>query len=701
MSDSSLLIKKYFCSIESNKLSSSINQVELIAELTAEFCNADFVALYYKHPEDGSIFPLAYHNRTDIEIAELSDLDKRWNNIKDESWQSDFSKLHQSKNDHFASKNNFKFCYIQPNVNEKSFEVFAVVYWNDKPDFVPKDSFKIIEYFLKVILTAVSKSMESRQLSEYSLRLSELIAMFETPAGKYKFNELLVKLLNYVKKSIPKFKYVLFSYDRISKLFLMTGKLPIPKLQASVASIISRQLIELTNLKEFKNTPKGTLFDLSAQFQDQFTALLATPICYEMSKEIFLVAYSNEKDAISQNNRELMSVFSLFANNILRDALLINKIGNVNRLLKKSSSQLADIETLAALTDMTSGVAHDFNNTIGGIIGRVQLLKLKTEDEDILNGLNKIEKLSLEGAGTVKRLQEFTTGVKSKKLVPLDMIESIYDYFERPSLNWKKTATLKNLSVKVKNKFKDAIILGSDSDLMVVLEKLLDNAVEHSDENSEIKINISEDKKYYQLSISNRGTIIDDKIIKKIFYPFFTTKDKYGAGLGLSIVQGIVIRHGGKVECESDGKSGTVFKLYFPKPDKIDEDSEVSRKKKTKENLKILVVDDDEQIREVLDDMLTIEGHIITTCEDGSSALKEFETEEFDLMITDLGMPGMSGLELAGLVHENNPKLPIAMITGWGTQLNDEETALKGIKIVMPKPFHLKDIKEMIEDIVV
>ncbi|HDL01950.1 MAG TPA: response regulator, partial [candidate division Zixibacteria bacterium] len=120
----------------------------------------------------------------------------------------------------------------------------------------------------------------------------------------------------------------------------------------------------------------------------------------------------------------------------------------------------------------------------------------------------------------------------------------------------------------------------------------------------------------------------------------------------------------------------------------------------TIKQLKILVVDDDDQIREVLTDMLSIDGYDTVACEDGFSALKAFETEEFDLVITDLGMPGMSGLELAGEIHSKKPELPIAMITGWGTQLNHDEVALKGVKTVLSKPFHLKDIKVMIQELV-
>jgi two-component system, cell cycle sensor histidine kinase and response regulator CckA len=127
--------------------------------------------------------------------------------------------------------------------------------------------------------------------------------------------------------------------------------------------------------------------------------------------------------------------------------------------------------------------------------------------------------------------------------------------------------------------------------------------------------------------------------------------------------------------------------------------SDISRKPRKLEKLKVLVVDDDEQIREVLSDMLSLDGHITTACADGYAAIKSLEKQAFDVMITDLGMPGMSGLDLAGIAHEQFPAMPIAMITGWGMQLNQEEIAMKGVLAVLPKPFHMKDVKSLVQDL--
>jgi len=116
--------------------------------------------------------------------------------------------------------------------------------------------------------------------------------------------------------------------------------------------------------------------------------------------------------------------------------------------------------------------------------------------------------------------------------------------------------------------------------------------------------------------------------------------------------------------------------------------------------LSILIVDDDDQVRDMLCDIFTTDGHYAKTCPDAYTAIKAIEKQLPDLIIADLGLPGMSGLDLAGEVHHCHPDLPIAMITGWGAQLDMEKITANGVKTVISKPFHIKDINTMIKDLI-
>lgn len=112
--------------------------------------------------------------------------------------------------------------------------------------------------------------------------------------------------------------------------------------------------------------------------------------------------------------------------------------------------------------------------------------------------------------------------------------------------------------------------------------------------------------------------------------------------------------------------------------------------------LRILLVDDDDQVREILTDMLGLDDHEVVPVNDPFEALRLLGESTYDLLVTDLGMPGMSGLELAVKARDINPNLPIALVTGWGSQLNEGEVLEKGIRAVLAKPFKLKDIRELI-----
>jgi CheY-like chemotaxis protein len=234
-----------------------------------------------------------------------------------------------------------------------------------------------------------------------------------------------------------------------------------------------------------------------------------------------------------------------------------------------------------------------------------------------------------------------------------------------------------------------------------MLNKVLENAVEHSPEGGEVIVAVESEGGLVRMSVRDSGSGIDAAIREKIFFPFFSTKKGVrGAGLGLAIVHGIAVRHSAQVKVHSRPGRGTTIEIAFTRRTTQREQSDVSRRRRTRDNLAVLVVDDDRQIREILSDMLVIDGHSATACCDAYEALEALDQAKFDLMITDLGMPGMSGLDLAGMAHDKHPEMPIAMITGWGTQLDEKETALKGVQTVLAKPFHLADIKRMIRALV-
>src|SRR5256885_1248082 len=190
-----------------------------------------------------------------------------------------------------------------------------------------------------------------------------------------------------------------------------------------------------------------------------------------------------------------------------------------------------------------------------------------------------------------------------------------------------------------------------------------------------------------------------------IFGPFFTTKGKAGIGLGLAVSYGIIRRHEGNIEVESEVGRGTVFRIKLPVA------VGASVKAPTGElsipvavpplssQTKILVVDDEDYVRDLLRDILVSEGYKVLLAGGGHEALALFDQGHFDAVFTDVGLPGMSGWELARAIRERDAHLPIAVITGWGEAVGSNEQKEAQVDWVVPKPFTVDRITEIAHEV--
>jgi len=707
MTGSAQLIKRYFHTRRSSEFHLIIGQVESITAMAASLLKADFVAVFYRPHDHERLLPLAYMNRPGAEITDLRTLEVQWQDCsafdcfdtEDPAGPDRIIDCADASGDGFAAQYSFSSVLAQPCVLENNVKALLVAYWRQAPPSMDEDTRHNLEHLLRILLDTMISAEGIQCRNDFNLRLTELIAMADMPVGERHVDELLEEIVSYAEKAVPSAGYGLFIQNTEGEKFKLGASRGDLNPGDEYALALADKLPMLCLKAEAMKSHRCRWVDISDEFAAFHPSVHASVLSLDLQVRVVLVAWSAGEEDLEQNDRELLTAFSLFAQTIIKDALIVKNLTQSNRILRKSSHQLANFETLAALADMTSGIAHDFNNIFGGVVGRIQLIKLRAKDESLKADLDKAESLLMEGAETLKRLQTFTTSARQKKTRLLDLRELIESYLQRDDSVWKKLAAEKKVRVDLDCSYEQALVEGHDLDLLMMLDKLIDNAVEHAHDNSTVTISFGSNSKYYMLSVENHGAPVPLEIQGKVFYPFFTTKHIRGAGLGLSVVHGIVVRHGGKVDFSSrDGI--TRVSVWLMMAERMNDVSEITRKSAGERKLRILVVDDDVQIREVLSDMLAIDGHHPTACADGFAALKAFDKAEYDLVITDLGMPGMSGLELAGTVHRSKPQLPIAMITGWGTQLNEDEVAMNGIKAVLPKPFHLSDIKKLVENLV-
>jgi len=377
--------------------------------------------------------------------------------------------------------------------------------------------------------------------------------------------------------------------------------------------------------------------------------------------------------------------------------------GLMTRVATLAGSKAHSGETLlrgadknSGLIELVEGVAHELNNNLAIALGHVQLLKLKIKDESIAEGLNRIEKSIFKCSGVVKAIREYAGGPLQDTGRSISLAKVLKDALDSDETSWKESATKKNLSIVTSGEYNGDTIKAEAMDLVTALSQLLHNAVDASPKNGRIEINISSKAGLIILTIADQGKGISENLKVKIYEPFFTTKKEKGAGLGLTMVQSIASRFGGRIGFAPNSPKGTIFSISFPLIDAASREDSLDLPVNRETEKRILIVDDDIEVRNVLCDMLQLEGFKADTSSDAYSAMEMLEKGRFDLMITDLGMPGMSGYDLAEHVQDKHKEIEIVLMTGWGNSFDKNTKKLKAVKAVIAKPFHLNQILDLV-----
>jgi signal transduction histidine kinase/CheY-like chemotaxis protein len=376
-------------------------------------------------------------------------------------------------------------------------------------------------------------------------------------------------------------------------------------------------------------------------------------------------------------------------------------IAEQDRIFEK----FAQIEKLSALGELASGVAHDFNNTLAGILGRAQLLQAHSNDaKEVERGLDIIIKTAKDGAHAVKRIQDFARQRRDRdfELIAVDQLLSDVSDVTQP--RWKNRAEAAgvyiNLELCVTTK---ALVMGDASELREVLVNLVFNAIDALPEGGRITLSATETDGQVEIRVTDSGTGMTEDVRSRIFDPFFTTKGKAGMGLGLAVSYGIICRHEGSVEVESELGRGTSFVIKLAVARRLASagSSEISVKPAPLAAVaaRVLVVDDEDCVREVLRDILASLGHQVVEAADGFKALELFDSQAFDAVFTDISMPGMSGWELARLIRERNSELPLAILSGWGEAISSDEQKAAKVNWIVAKPFLIERIAEIVKEI--
>ena len=360
-------------------------------------------------------------------------------------------------------------------------------------------------------------------------------------------------------------------------------------------------------------------------------------------------------------------------------------------------------EKMAALGELSFGVAHNVNNTLTGILGRAQLLMRTTDREKTTAGLELIIKSAEAGAHIIKRIQDFARERPSREFQSISVGELLTDVCEMTRPRWEARSVNEAIRCELQADC-TAVVMGDPVELREVLVNMIYNAVDAMPQGGEIRLGAHEVGDRVSITITDSGTGISPEVKSRLFNPFFTTKGKAGTGMGLAVSFGIVRRHDGSIEVDSEIGRGTTFRISLPLATES-----VATGGGTKTSLastgprpvRLLVVDDEITVRDVLAEALRAEGCEVVAAENGQVALQLFDEYqgEFDAVFTDIGMPEMNGWELATAIRRRSENIALAIVSGWADAISCSTRNVVKADWVVSKPFDIDRISEIAHEI--
>ncbi len=382
----------------------------------------------------------------------------------------------------------------------------------------------------------------------------------------------------------------------------------------------------------------------------------------------------------------------------------------------KLRSQLRQAQKMEAIGTLAGGIAHDFNNILQSIFGYTEIASIHaSQGKDPSEALDNILTASQRAKGLINQILSFSRqSEQEKQAVQINLIVKEVLKLIRASL----PATIE---IKGSNLNNDAVVEADPIQIHQVMMNLCSNAHHAMREGGgTLKVNLVnvtidrdraarcggiQEGPYIELSIQDTGHGIPPEYMERIFDPYFTSKEKgEGTGLGLAVVHGIISSHGGAITVESEVGQGTTFHVLFPKLSQTTATEKAATIKKPlrqEGTERILFIDDEPALIDIGQEILSSLGYQVTSCTSSEEALTLFKSspDAFDLIITDLTMPKMTGDLLAKEFMQIRPEIPVILFTGYSDLVSRERFNALGIRDCLMKPLTRKDLAQSIRRI--
>ena len=360
---------------------------------------------------------------------------------------------------------------------------------------------------------------------------------------------------------------------------------------------------------------------------------------------------------------------------------------------KQLELQLQHVQKMEAIGTIAAGVAHNFRNTLTEVLVNTQVIQMNyKEKSDIAEITERITQSVKRGAGLVDGLLQFSRKQMAKEFSKLDLVEVIKETYRLVKKSFEKRF---DVQIDVPDSLS---ILGDYSGLSQALMNLCTNARDAMPAGGQLRIQARQIGNHAELIVSDTGQGMKRKTIEQCFDPFFTTKPiGKGTGLGLSTTYGIVKSHEGLIHLESKPKKGTTITMTFPLAETgaaVEKKPEPAAEISYGNGEIILVVDDEEEILKAMQNLLKGLGYQSAIASSGKDAIEKFEAMKPEVVLMDINMPEMDGINCAEKIFDLNPHAKIAFITGFEVEGLDEfgDRIKDSVKTFLTKPVELADL---------
>jgi GAF domain-containing protein/CheY-like chemotaxis protein/anti-sigma regulatory factor (Ser/Thr protein kinase) len=424
-------------------------------------------------------------------------------------------------------------------------------------------------------------------------------------------------------------------------------------------------------------------------------AILAIPLQAKGELVAVLAVTDSAPRRFSQAEVELLGTFGGQAALVLDNARLYQNAQRAYEELSATQAQLVRGETLRAMGELASGVAHHLNNLLAVMLGRLQLARAKQPTPDVDRHLELAERAALDGAEVVRRMRDFGRAQPAADLSAVDLNRVAEEVLELTRPRWQDEAQMRGVRIEARIEAGDVPpVPGDASALREVLMNFVLNAIDALPHGGAITVRTWASAETAHCEIADTGVGMSPEVQRRALEPFFTTKGFQSTGLGLSVNYGIIRRHGGDLTIDSAVDGGTRITVRLPLGAHGDAGAAPPHAREDGPRLRILVIDDEINVRMTIAEMLSVEGHDVMEEPSGADGLARLDRErDVDLVLTDLGMPAMTGWEVARAVKAKRPSLRVGLLTGWGERPRAKAEERDAVDFVLAKPITAEGLR--------